>query len=49
MLKKFSDEECLYPFAKNGCNGERVTRSAVCTSSAFHSLRPCWMSSLNIL
>jgi hypothetical protein len=30
-----------FPFAKTHCKGERPTRSAVCTSSALHSLRPC--------
>ena len=31
----------VYPLAKTHCKGERPTRSAVCTSSALHSLRPC--------
>ena len=30
-----------FPFAKTHCKGERPTRSAVCTSSVLHSLRPC--------
>ena len=30
-----------FPFAKIHYKGERPTRSAVCTSSAPHSLRPC--------
>ncbi len=30
-----------FPFAKTHCKGERPTRSAVCTSLAPHSLRPC--------
>jgi hypothetical protein len=30
-----------FPFAKIYWKGERPTRSAVCTSSALHSLRPC--------
>ena len=38
-----------FPFAKNHSNGERPTRSAVCTSSALHSLRPCWTNFLSIL
>ena len=38
-----------FPFAKTHCKGERPTQSAVCTSSALHSLRPCWTSPLNIL
>ena len=33
--------EGVFPFAKIGYKGERLTRSAVCTSSARHSLRPC--------
>jgi hypothetical protein len=31
----------VFPFAKTHCKGERPTRSAVCTSSALHPLRPC--------
>jgi hypothetical protein len=38
-----------FPFAKTHCKGERPTRSAVCTSSALHSLRPCWTAFLSIL
>ena len=38
-----------YPFAKGHCKGERPTRSAVCTSSALRSLRPCWTIFLSIL
>ena len=30
-----------FPFAKIHSRGERPTRSAVCISSALHSLRPC--------
>jgi|GEM_PF-1529576 len=30
-----------FPFATTHCKGERPTRSAVCTSSALHSLRAC--------
>ena len=30
-----------FPFAKTHYKGELPTRSAVCTSSAPHSLRPC--------
>jgi hypothetical protein len=30
-----------FPFAKIHSRGERPTRSAVCTSSGLHSLRPC--------
>ena len=30
-----------FPFAKIQCKGERLTRSAVCTSWGFRSLRPC--------
>ena len=30
-----------FPFAKTHCKGERPTRSAACTSSVLHSLRPC--------
>jgi hypothetical protein len=30
-----------FPFAKIHPTGERPTRSAVCTSSGLHSLRPC--------
>ena len=37
------------PFAKTHSTGERSTRSAVCTSSALHSLRPCWTTILSIL
>ena len=33
--------EGVFPFAKTHCKGERPTRSAVCTSSDLHSLRPC--------
>jgi len=39
----------VFPFAKNHSNGERPTRRAVCTSSALHSLRPCWTNFLSIL
>ena len=38
-----------FPFAKTHCKGERPTRSAVCTSSALHSLRPCWTNFLSTL
>src|SRR5262245_55046654 len=38
-----------FPFAKIHNKGERPTRSAVCTSSALHSLRPCWTNFLSIL
>ena len=38
-----------FPFAKIYSRGERPTRSAVCTSSAFHSLRPCWAGFFIIL
>jgi hypothetical protein len=37
------------PFAKIHTKGERPTRSAVCTSSDLHSLRPCWTNFLSIL
>jgi outer membrane lipoprotein-sorting protein len=37
------------PFAKIHSRGERPTRSAVCTSSALRSLRPCWTNFLSIL
>ena len=38
-----------FPFAKIHSTGERPTRSAVCTSLALHSLRPCWTNFLSIL
>jgi len=38
-----------FPFAKIHCMGDRPTRSAVCTSSGLHSLRPCWTAFLSIL
>jgi len=38
---KHNPSEGFYPFPKNHYIGERLTRSAVCTSSAIHSLRPC--------
>jgi hypothetical protein len=38
-----------FPFAKTHSRGERPTRSAVCTSSGLHSLRPCWTTFLSIL
>jgi hypothetical protein len=38
-----------FPFAKIYSMGERPTRSAVCTSSALHSLRPCWTNFLSLL
>ncbi len=38
-----------FPFAKIHSRGERPTRSAVCTSSALHSLWPCWTACLIIL
>ena len=38
-----------FPFAKIHPTGERPTRSAVCTSSGLHSLRPCWTNFLSIL
>jgi hypothetical protein len=38
-----------FPFAKIHSKGERSTRSTVCTSSALHSLRPCWTVLLSIL
>ncbi len=41
--------EGVFPFANTHCKGERPTRSAVCTSSALHSLRPCWTAFLSIL
>ena len=41
--------EGVSPFAKIHSMGERPTRSAVCTSSALHSLRPCWTVFLSIL
>ena len=33
--------EGAFPFAKIHSRGERPTRSAVCTFSVLHSLRPC--------
>jgi protease-4 len=39
----------VFPFAKTYSRGERPTRSAVCTSSAIHSLRPCWTAFLSLL
>jgi hypothetical protein len=41
--------EGVFPFAKTYSMGERPARSAVCTSSGIHSLRPCWMAILSIL
>src|ERR1700704_540489 len=49
VLASFRPSTCLkirnhrgaFPFAKTHYKGERPTRSAVCTSSAPHSLRPC--------
>ncbi len=41
--------EGVYPFAKIYCKGEQPTRSAVCTYSALHSLRPYWTAFLNSL
>ena len=41
--------EGVFPFANTHCKGERPTRSAVCTSSGLHSLRPCWTACLSIL
>ena len=38
-----------FPFAKIYSNGERPTRSAVCTSSVRHSLRPSGTAFLSIL
>jgi hypothetical protein len=40
--------EGVFPFAKSYQKGERPTRSAVCTSSVLHSLRPCWTDFLSI-
>ena len=44
MLKRSSSEggstEGAFPFAKTHSTGERSTRSAVCTSSGLHALRP---------
>ena len=42
-------DEGVFPFAKIHSRGERPTRSAVCTSSDLHSLRPCWTNFLSIL
>jgi hypothetical protein len=39
----------VYPFTKINPIGERFTRSAGCTSSPLHSLRPCWTTFLSIL
>jgi len=39
----------VFPFTKIYYKGERPTRSAVCTSAALHSLRPCWTAFLSIL
>ena len=39
----------VYPFTKNHRKGERLTRSAVCTSSPLRSLRPRWTTVLNTL
>ena len=39
----------VYPFTKINSMGERLTRSAVCTSSPLRSLRPCWTDFLSIL
>jgi len=39
----------VFSFAKIHSLGERPTRSAVCTSSVLHSLRPCWTTFLSIL
>jgi hypothetical protein len=41
--------EGVFPFTKIYYKGERPTRSAVCTSSALHSLRPCWTAFVSIL
>ncbi len=38
-----------FSFAKIHQTGKRPTQSAVCTSSALHSLRPCWTVFLNSL
>ncbi len=38
-----------FPFAKIYSQGERSTRSVVCTSSPLRSLRPCWTNFLSIL
>ena len=39
----------VFPFAKINGKGERLTRSAVCTSSPLRSLRPCCTAFLTIL
>jgi hypothetical protein len=39
----------VYPFTKINSMGERLTRSAVCTSSPLRSLRPCWVNFFSIL
>ncbi len=39
----------VYPFTKTNLMGERLTRSAVCTSSPLLALRPCWATFLSIL
>jgi hypothetical protein len=44
LSRSFSEvrnAEGAFPFAKTHCKGERPTRSAVYTSSALRSLRPC--------
>ena len=41
--------EGVFPFAKIYYKGERPARSAVCTSSGPHSLRPCWTKFLSLL
>lgn len=39
----------VYPFTKINSMGERLTRSAVCTSSPLCSLRPCRKDGVTIL
>jgi hypothetical protein len=49
---RFSEVETAggaFPFAIAMDHGERPTRSAVCTSSGHHSLRPCRTAFLSIL
>jgi hypothetical protein len=52
LRRRFSDVGSnvgVFPFAKIYSRGERPTRSAVCTSSGLHSVRPCLTDCLSNL
>src|SRR5580765_1055157 len=49
VSRKWETLEGLFRSPRPIAESKRLTRSAVCTSSVLHSLRPCWMAFLSIL